>query len=53
MHRYRTGGTPCIVIIDKSGVIRFKYLGAFPKEPVMNLIRNLIKEKFQSAREEN
>lgn len=53
MQRYRTGGTPCIVIIDKSGVIRFKYFGAFREEPVGDLIRYLIKEKFQSAGEKN
>ncbi|NIS07899.1 MAG: TlpA family protein disulfide reductase, partial [Candidatus Dadabacteria bacterium] len=29
MTKYKTGGTPCIAIIDKKGIVRFKYFGGF------------------------
>ena len=47
MRRYRTGGTPAIAILDKRGVVRFKVFGAFRKEPVTDLIRNLMKEEIK------
>lgn len=47
MRRYRTGGTPAIAILDKKGVVRFKYFGAFRKEPVTDLIRKLMKEEIK------
>lgn len=44
MRRYRTGGTPAMAIVDKQGRIRFKYFGAFRKEPVEAFIWDLIRE---------
>ena len=44
MTKYRTRGTPCIAIIDKRGIVRFKYFGGFKTEPVENFIRELLKE---------
>jgi thiol-disulfide isomerase/thioredoxin len=44
MTKYRTRGTPCIAIIDKQGVVRFKYFGGFKTGPVENFIRELLKE---------
>jgi len=46
MGRYRTGGTPCMAILDKKGVVRFKYFGGFRKEPVEALILELLKDEF-------
>jgi hypothetical protein len=40
--RYRTGGTPSMVIVDKDGIIRFKCLGGFNREPVKKLIDALL-----------
>lgn len=42
MRKYRTGGTPCITIIDKDGNIRFQKLGGFNPEPVERLIDQLL-----------
>ncbi|MBI3083847.1 MAG: TlpA family protein disulfide reductase [Candidatus Omnitrophica bacterium] len=42
MQRYKTGGTPCIVIVDQQGMVRFKYLGAFTPEPVEAFLRQLL-----------
>ncbi|MBI2248205.1 MAG: TlpA family protein disulfide reductase [Armatimonadetes bacterium] len=42
MRRYDTGGTPCIVILDQQGVVRFKHLGAFKPEPVEAFLRQLL-----------
>ena len=44
MTKYRTRGTPCIAIIDKEGIVRFKYFGRFKTGPVENFIRELLKE---------
>lgn len=44
MAKYRTGGTPCIAIIDKKGIVRFKYFGGFKTEPVEGFIKELLKE---------
>jgi hypothetical protein len=45
MKIYRTGGTPAMAIIDKNGVIRFKYFGGFSKKPVETLIDYLLVEE--------
>jgi thiol-disulfide isomerase/thioredoxin len=45
MKIFRTGGTPAMAIIDKNGVIRFKYFGGFRKEPVETLIDYLLVEE--------
>lgn len=45
MRRYRTGGTPCIAIVDKRGIVRFKYFGGFAKESVTAFIRDLMKKE--------
>lgn len=44
MQKYRTGGTPCITIIDKNGYIRFKKLGGFAVSAAENLIDKLLAE---------
>ncbi|MFQ5701334.1 MAG: TlpA family protein disulfide reductase [Acidobacteriota bacterium] len=44
MRRYRTRGTPEVVIIDKRGRVRFDHLGSFRPEPVEALIEALLKE---------
>ena len=44
MKRYKTGGTPCVVILDKKGIVRFKWLGGFKVDPVEDLIRSLMAE---------
>lgn len=44
MAKYRTGGTPCIAIIDKNGIVRFKYLGSFKTNLVESFIRELLME---------
>lgn len=45
MRRYRTGGTPCMAVVDKRGIVRFKHFGGFHKEPVAALIHALIREE--------
>jgi thiol-disulfide isomerase/thioredoxin len=45
MKIYRTGGTPAMAILDKNGVIRFKYFGGFRKAPVESLIDYLLVEE--------
>lgn len=45
MRRYRTGGTPHIVIVDRSGRIRFSRLGSFDPAPVEALIDQLLAEE--------
>lgn len=42
MQRYRTGGTPCIVIVDQQGIVRFKHLGAFDPQPIEAFMRQLL-----------
>ena len=44
MRRYRTGGTPNVVIVDKQGRIRFRHLGSFEPGPVEALIDTLLAE---------
>ena len=44
MRKYGTGGTPCITIIDKKGIIRFQRLGGFDPGPVEKLIDQLLRE---------
>ena len=44
MKRYRTGGTPEIVIVDKKGFIRFQKFGAFDQEAAARLIERLMME---------
>lgn len=53
MHRYRTGGTPCMVIVDKNGLIRFKYMGGFRAEPVTALIKDLLNEHVSITEEKS
>ncbi|MFQ5670160.1 MAG: TlpA family protein disulfide reductase [Acidobacteriota bacterium] len=45
MRRYRTGGTPRVVIVGKQGRIRFSHLGRFPTAPVEELIERLLQEE--------
>lgn len=44
MKKYRTGGTPCTVVIDKKGVIRFKKFGHVDETSVKALITSLLAE---------
>jgi thiol-disulfide isomerase/thioredoxin len=46
MKRYKTGGTPSMVILDKRGVIRFKWMGGFNAEPVKELLDVLIADNI-------
>ncbi|GJQ60819.1 MAG: hypothetical protein D8M57_08365 [Candidatus Scalindua sp. AMX11] len=43
MSTFKTGGTPCITIIDKRGTIRFKQLGNFDVDSANNLIDKLLR----------
>lgn len=45
MRRYRTGGTPCIVVIDQQGIVRFKRIGSFNPKPVEAFLVSLLDEK--------
>ncbi|MHC4267252.1 MAG: TlpA family protein disulfide reductase [Planctomycetota bacterium] len=45
MIRYHTRGTPEIVIIDKSGNIRFQHFGAFSSDVAETLIDTLLNEE--------
>ena len=51
MRRYRTGGTPHVVIVDKQGRIRFHHLGQFDPDPVEHLIEQLLAEEVPSSSE--
>ncbi len=53
MQRYRTGGTPHIVIIDKAGRIRFSHFGSFRPEPVEAFIDELLAEDDGSGTPRN
>ncbi len=44
MRRYRTSGTPEMVVIDKNGLIRFQQFGGFDYEPVDQMIEALIEK---------
>lgn len=44
MKKYRTGGTPCITIIDKKGYIRLQKLGGFRPNIAVKLIDQLLEE---------
>ena len=44
MKKYRTGGTPCITIIDKNGYIRFKKLGGFNPDSAFKVVDQLLGE---------
>jgi len=44
MQRYRTGGTPWVIIIDRSGIVRFNNFHIEPAQAV-NLIEELKKKK--------
>lgn len=46
MRRYRTGGTPQVVIIDKQGEIRFSKLGGFDTAGAERLIDQLLREEI-------
>lgn len=43
MRKYKTGGTPCISIIDKGGNIRFQKLGSFDHASAEELIDQFTK----------
>ena len=45
MKRFRTGGTPHVVIVDREGKIRFSHFGVFDAAPVEAFIERLLKEK--------
>ncbi|MGR3318358.1 MAG: TlpA family protein disulfide reductase [Candidatus Anammoxibacter sp.] len=42
MRKYRTGGTPCITIIDKNGYVRFQKLGGFDPDSAFKVIDQLL-----------
>lgn len=42
MRRYRTGGTPHVVVIDKEGIVRFDRFGGFDAQPVEQFIDELL-----------
>ena len=44
MRRYRTGGTPHVVIVDKWGRQRFRHLGGFDEQAVEAFIDELLDE---------
>ena len=44
MRRYRTGGTPFVVIVDKAGRQRFRHLGSFDERAAGALIDRLLEE---------
>ena len=44
MKRYRTGGTPHVVIVDKQGRLRFSHFGSFNEEVVESFIDQLLAE---------
>lgn len=50
MRKYRTGGTPCIAIIDKEGNMHFQHKGVFEVEPVEKLIDHLLNSDVISYR---
>ena len=50
MRRYRTGGTPQVVIIDKKGEIRFSHLGGFDSARAERLIDQLLREETPARR---
>lgn len=45
MRRYQTRGTPEMVIIDRTGVIRFQHIGYFDHEKVEILLAKLLGKK--------
>lgn len=44
---------PCMAIVDKQGIIRFKYFGGFRKEPVTQFIRALVIENNSPSAKED
>ena len=44
MRRFRTGGTPHVVIVDKQGRLRFSHFGSFKEEVVETFIEQLLTE---------
>ena len=44
MRRFRTGGTPHVVIVDKQGRLRFSHFGSFKEEVVETFIEQLLAE---------
>jgi len=50
MRRYNTGGTPCMVIVDQQGLVRFKYLGGFNPEPVEAFLHHLLETGPSAAK---
>lgn len=45
MRRFQAEGTPQIVIVDKSGKVRFSHFGEFKPEVVESFIDRLVKER--------
>lgn len=45
MDDYRTGGTPCLCVVDAKGIIRFKVFGDFDAAEVKTLLAKLLEEK--------
>ena len=48
MRRYRTGGTPHVVIVDKQGRLRFSHFGRFDPAEVEALIEELLAERIKN-----
>ena len=51
MRRYSTGGTPHVVIVDRSGRLRFRHLGRFDEQAAEALIDRLLGEAAPSQEE--
>ena len=45
MHRFETGGTPHVAIVDKHGKLRFSHFGQFRPDVVESFIDRLLKER--------
>ena len=45
MHRYQTGGTPHLAIVDKAGMLRFTHFGIFDPVPIEAFIERLLEEQ--------
>lgn len=45
MRRYRTRGTPEMVVIDRKGVIQFQHIGYFEHQKVEALIASMLKKQ--------
>ena len=49
MRRFRTGGTPHVAIVDKSGNLRFSHFGQFDSAQAEALIEELVAEELPAT----